>query len=154
MTMDVFSTDSRPDALTKNLSIVSSAIPIVNKQGIDILTPDIIVDYDANLLSANYFYVSTFGRYYFYRKPPAILTGGRMIIYGTVDVLSTFAAGIRNVDALIIRQSQPTDVKDSKFPLAPGSWVESIKLPTPFTDSGNFRYVVGINGAYTLGGGE
>lgn len=154
MTLDVFSTDSRPDALTKNLSVVRTNIPIVNKQGIDILTPDIIVDYDANLISANYFYVPTFGRYYFYRKPPAILTGGRMCIFGTVDVLSTFATGIRNVDALIIRQSEPTDVKDTKFPLAPGSWVESIKLPTPFTDSGTFRYVVGINGAYTIAGGE
>lgn len=154
MTLDVFSTDSRPDALTKNLSIIRSSIPIVNKQGIDILTPDIIVGYDANLISANYFYIPTFGRYYFYRKPPAILTGGRMCIFGTVDVLVSFADGIRNVDALIIRQSKPTDVKDSKFPLAPGSWVESIKLPTPFTDNGTFRYVVGINGAYTIGGGE
>ena len=154
MTLDVFLTDSRPDALTKNLSVVRSAIPIVNKQGIDILTPDIIVEFDATLISANYFYVPAFGRYYFYRKPPAILTGGRMCIFGTVDVLVSFANGIRNADALIIRQSKPTDVKDTKFPLAPGSWVESIKLPTPFTDTGAFRYVVGINGAYTIAGGE
>lgn len=154
MTMDVFLTDSRPDALTKNLSVVRSGIPIVNKQGIDLLTPDIIVEYDASLLQANYFYVPTFGRYYFYRKPPAILTGGRMCIFGTVDVLTSFADGIRNVNALIIRQSKPTDVKDTKFPLAPGSWVESIKLPSPFTDNGTFRYVVGINGAYTIAGGE
>ena len=154
MTLDAFLTNSRPDALAKNLSVVRSNIPIVNKQGIDILTPDIIVEFDANLIAANYFYIPTFGRYYFYRKPPAILTGGRMCLYGTVDVLSSFADGIRNVDALIIRQSKPTDVKDSKFPLAPGSWVESIKLPSPFTDNGNFRYVVGINGAYTIAGGE
>lgn len=154
MTLDVFLTDSRPNALTKNLSVVRTGIPIVNKQGIDILTPDIIVEFDANLITANYFYVSTFGRYYFYRKPPAILTGGRMCLFGTVDVLSSFANGIRNVESLIIRQSKPTDVKDSKFPLAPGSWVESIKLPSPFTDNGTFRYVVGINGAYTIQGGE
>jgi hypothetical protein len=44
--------------------------------------------------------------------------------------------------------------KDTKYPLAPGSWVESIKLPSPFTDNGNFRYVVGINGSYTIAGGE
>lgn len=152
MTLDAFTTNSRPDAITKNLTVIRSGIPIVNKQGIDLLTPDIIVDYDANLLKANYFYVGTFGRYYYYRKPPAILTGGRMCLFGSVDVLTTYAAGIKNVRALILRQSKPTYQHDSKYPLAPGSWVESIKFNTPFDDVSTLRYVVGINGSYNVGG--
>lgn len=153
MTLDVFTTSSRPDAITKNLTVVRANVPIVNKQGIDLLTPDIVVEYDVRLLQANYFYVPTFGRYYYYRKPPAILTGGRMCLFGTVDVLTTYGTGIKNCNALIIRQSKPTYTHDSKYPLAPGSWIESIKLNNPFNESSTLHYVVGINGSYNTNGG-
>ena len=148
MMIDIYTTDSRPDALSKNITPVKSSITIINKSGIDILTPDIIVEYDSDLIGANYFYVDTFGRYYYYRKPPAIMTGGRMCIFGAVDVLMTYGAGIRDCNALILRQSQPTDIDDSKFPLSPESWITSIKLSSPFTESGSFRYVMGVNGTY------
>ena len=75
---------------------------IVFKDGTDVLNPVIEVTYDPDLLTANYMYIDTLGRYYFIT---GITTGGqRLFISGHVDVLKTYADEIMSLECFVARQ--------------------------------------------------
>lgn len=148
MTLTIYKTIDRSDKLNKTLQLVKTNVPIYNKDKIDILEPVFIVDTDNTYLTANYLYCDTMLRYYFFSKPPVLLTGGKMAIYCTIDVLMTYKDGIKNSNGVIMRQSKPTDINDSKYPLSEESWLHCEVLPTGLTNTGNLHYVIGVNSTY------
>lgn len=148
MTVDIYKTSDRIDKLNKTLQPVKLNVPIYQKERIDILTPCFILDTDLSYLTANYLYCPDLSRYYYFLRPPVLLTNGHMAIYCEIDVLKTYADSIKNCNATILRQSKPTDFTDSKFPLSQESWCECRVLDSDLTNNGSLHYVIGVNSSY------
>lgn len=144
--------DSRQRDKSNDITLIAAAVPITPTAALDTLTPALIVDYNAALINANYIYIPAFNRYYF-AAPPIIDVGKRMTFNCTVDVLSSVADLLGNIDASIVRSESvgaPTYIPDSKLPINPTVVdLESIKFnSTPFIGDGN-SYIL-----TTLGGGN
>lgn len=88
--------------LTKEF-IVASDLPMMGtfKEDVDVLNPVIMVPTDTNLSSYNYVEVTELGRGYFMR--PEIVNNKLWRLHCRVDVLTTYATGIKASKALVSR---------------------------------------------------
>lgn len=59
------------------------------KEGCDILSPDVTVEYNSSYIGANYAYIPDFSRYYYFRQPPTI-EGKTMVLHLYADSLYNF----------------------------------------------------------------
>lgn len=76
-----------------------------------ILTPTLVLKYDATYAGANYCYIDApFNRYYFL-SPPELAPGGRMVFSGSVDPLMSFKDEINALN-VIIRRKTGSNVKE------------------------------------------
>lgn len=95
-----------------------------------LLAPTLIMAYSADLSSKNYMVISDWGRTY--RITGMTLdSGGRLIVSGAVDVLTTYADAIRACRAQAVRSASAgyTMVPDSAYPLdAVREYVTSTQL--------------------------
>lgn len=88
---------------------------------VDIINPEFDLTYNSIILTSNYVYCDTFGRYY-YITNMAVNTAQRIIVSCSVDVLQTYASDIKNSTATILRSESigaPTHYTDSKLPVYP-----------------------------------
>lgn len=88
---------------------------------INILNPSFIVEYKANLLTANYCYIAELNRYY-YITSHTLEKGNRLIFNCEVDVLKTYYEQIKNCNATVIRSEsigKPTPIPDKQLPIDP-----------------------------------
>lgn len=88
---------------------------------INILNPSFIVEYKANLLTANYCYISELNRYY-YITSHTLEKGNRLIFNCEVDVLKTYYEQIKNCNATVIRsesEGKPSGIPDKQLPINP-----------------------------------
>lgn len=97
----------RNDSEINRLSKFTVALTTVTgtlKEQTSIIDPVIKIQADlSSLTNCNYMYIPEFNRYYFVNDIKAI-TGNIIEISGHVDVLSTYAAEIRNNTAITRRQ--------------------------------------------------
>lgn len=101
MTVKFYNVSDDPDTLGKTLgTAVYEPSACAPYETIDDLNVRLIMDYTATLDSCNYFVAD--GRYYQittrYR-----LTGGRIALIGTIDVLETYSAGIGDLSVVVQR---------------------------------------------------
>lgn len=96
---------------------------ITPKENLNIMRPQIIVKVDSSNIGelmgfANYMYIVELGRYY-YIQDKSLLTGNRISLSGSIDVLMTYNTGIRNLNGTITRQENIgiNDIVDSLLPL-------------------------------------
>ena len=151
MTVNLYSTTDDPKKLIKSITQIGSSITCKPGEPCSILTPTIILNYDDTYISANYAYISAWGRYYFL-NPPIMLTGRRLQFNGSVDPLMSWHQNILDIDCTVVR-SESVGVNympDSKLPVDPSrSFVEGILFPndplTPDTTDSYF-YVLTVNG--------
>lgn len=68
----------------------------------DIMSPVLEVAYSADVMSANYLYVSTWGRYYYIEDK--ILSSQRVILQLSEDVLMTYKTDILKLKCVVARQ--------------------------------------------------
>lgn len=134
--------DSR--VIDKTLTTVKSitAKPV---EPMTILTPRVVIDYDADVIAANYAYISDFGRYY-YITDISIATGNRMTVSLTVDVLKTYADGIRECGVVVSRSEaagNPTYIPDSSLPINPNK-KELLTSKSEFTTNTGNMYLVRV----------
>ena len=71
----------------------------------DLLNPTLEVNIFSGLSSKNYMYISNWKRKYFIDSI-TVTSGGRAIIKGHVDVLSTYASQIKDLPAIVCRQEK------------------------------------------------
>jgi hypothetical protein len=135
------------NVLNKSLSAIGSAIAMNPTKDITILNPEFIVGYNSNLVTANYCYVAEFGRYYY--CDIAVLTGRRLSVRCSVDVLMSFKDSIKKCEINVIRSEKGiTYVKDNKLPLSPDQCsLQGILFPkdpfnTPFYTDTNILLTV------------
>lgn len=123
LTVHIGKTFDDPLKLDKNVSWIQAEGTTKNfgcqpTDNCDVLSPVLILAYNADIVSNNYVYIPDWHRYYFF-KNPQILTGGRMSIQLFVDVLQSWAATVRNSEGIIVRASleAPTMIPDPQYPL-------------------------------------
>lgn len=98
-----------------------ATITAIPTEKINILNPSFIVEYKANLLTANYCYIAELNRYY-YITSHNLERGNRLIFNCEVDVLKTYYEQIKNCTATVIRsesEGKPTGIPDKQLPINP-----------------------------------
>ena len=117
----------------------------------DIRDPVILIAADlADVAEVNYFTVAEFGRSYFLSGPPRIIRAGVLEITGHCDVLSSFAAEIRQQRALVHR-AESSDaynlyLDDGSLKTYANSYVLTEPFPSGFTGASFVMTVAGTAG--------
>lgn len=152
MTVTFYKTTDDPKKLVKSLTPIGQtyAHPLSPTAEVNLLNPTIVIDYNAEILAANYCKIDTFDRYYWVDF--GVTTAGRTVVNCSIDPLMSFAGTIKSCPACIVRAEigEPTYVVDDKLPIDP-SRVE-IKpydfpgdpLAVPATE--HYKYLLITNG--------
>lgn len=137
LTVNVGTTTSEKIALTKNFtSTTELSGTLLNDT--DILNPSIRLKCSAaTIATCNYMKISDFGRNYFITSIVA-LTNGTCMVSGHVDVLSSYASGIRANSAVIGRQATKGVynllLQDSTYKVKAKPNISVLQFPSGFTD--------------------
>lgn len=121
MTLTLYTTADDPRKVSKNLTVVAASVGVVPTAAVEQLSPVFVIDYNASYMGANYCYCDLFGRYY-YIDSINVDIGKKMILTCKIDVLMTYATGIRAAQATVIRSEsigKPTYVPDNQLPVNP-----------------------------------
>lgn len=155
MTIDIYKTtaDTRAlDKLTSAQQVGTSITTIDMPHDNNLLTPTFIIANNSAVYTANYLHCATYGRYYFIDSVTT-LTGGRMALKCSVDVLQTYATAIKNCNGTIIRaaaKGAPTMYTDNKLPVYPSKKVitsiTSAETSSSFSANGGYCYVLNTIG--------
>lgn len=148
-TVTFYTCTANPKKLDKSgdLVAIGTAKTLHGKHEIDMLNPVFAVDYNATLLPANYCYVAEFDRYYFITLSTD--TAQRIFVHGTVDVLYSHAASIKNCPCTIVR-SEAAGINyttDNKLPIDPNRIrLGALSAPNPIEDALNDKpYILVLN---------
>lgn len=140
MNITFYNVTDSPNKLEKDIThVIGSARALAPTGQINVLNPVVTVAWDNingdSIINANYAYIDTFQRYYWINC--GIDTAKRIIVSGKVDYLMTYAAGIKNCPATIVRAElgKPTYIIDDKLPIEPDRFAtHGINFPeTPLT---------------------
>lgn len=113
-TLTFYKISDDPLVIDKTLGTAVKTLTSVKiKDSTDILNPIFILRYDASIFTANYVYFDDFARWYFIENIE--VENERIFVYCKVDVLYTYATGIKNTTAFIERQGATTKA-DSLLP--------------------------------------
>lgn len=151
-TLNIGTTSSDPKKVGKtyNLGIV---VDIKLKEPCSVINPVFELDYNASYATCNYAYFPDWSRYYFIDNM-VMKTGQRCELHCSVDVLQSYAALIKSLNATVVRQENLIEpyLPDPNYVYL-DTYDVIAKLPT-FDNSvflasitGGTYYVLGINGA-------
>ncbi len=122
----------------------------------NILTPELIIDYNTLIYDANAFEVLSWHRTYFLDNV-TLSSGNRMILSGSVDVCETYWSEIKALNATVIRNEVVTDsgLVDNSATFSPRRTVSIRQFQTsPFNtrDMGNGNnFVLVVAGGHVSG---
>lgn len=113
---------------------------------LDILEPEIVVEYNPEVLTRNFAFIPQFLRYYTFEKPPTI-QGKKMILHLEVDVFYTYRAAIMASQCIAERSSSKFDLYLNDEAVAAESGYEyySYSLPYTFSPDGG-KYILSVAG--------
>ena len=158
MTIDIYKTSADNRALDKlsSAQLVGASITTIDMpHDNDILNPVFIIASNTAVYTANYLHCATYGRYYFIKSVTA-MTGGRIAVKCSVDVLQTYATEIKSCNATVIRTAtggKPTMYIDNKFPVYPSKKVvtstTSAETSNSLNADGGYCYVLNTIGGTT-----
>lgn len=135
--------------LTKYFS--GKEINVQLKSPCDILNPVFVLAYDTSYLTANYLHCPDFNRYYFINNIQ-VLTGNRIELSCSVDVLMSYNAEIKNLYCNVVRTEDSTKrsiyMSDSAKPLEAKTITETHVFDAdPFVRGDGYRsYVLTVLG--------
>lgn len=144
-TIALQSNSSPKNQLDKSISGVLSVSGTL-KEGTSVIDPVILVQAPlSTLVNANYMTISAFGRSYFITDIRSI-RNDLVEISGHVDVLSTYAAGIRGNDAIIYRQENDWNLylDDGSFQIYQNPSVLTRPFPSGFS---TLEFVLAVAGS-------
>ena len=157
MTIIFYKSSDDPKKVNKTLTLVGSADGVLvnnTEDTISLLSPGFIVSSSNNYFGATHILVAAMNNRYYYINNVQLLTGGKMQINCSVDVLLTYKTGIKASKGTFVRAENPKSkqISDSKFPLIAPMETESTLFPfydCPFTAESGLNYVLTV-----IGGGE
>lgn len=143
MNVTLYKTPSSQHTVSKDISnVIASDVEINLIHPCDILSPEFFISYTVDRFSANYLYWN--GRYYYCRM--VLDTAKRIHVICHVDALMSWAAGIRNSNATVIRNGvSTTDIPDNKLPIPQSEHLHSAYLSMTLPDN-NYKYAVTVYG--------
>ena len=74
------------------------------REGSDILSPDVTLEYNSTFLTYNYAYIADYGRYYYYNGAPSI-EGKTMVVHLKADSLYNYLSEVLAADCIAERSS-------------------------------------------------
>lgn len=116
------------------------------RDGCDIFSPEIEVEYNAAYLQKNYAHIPEYGRYYYFSEPPTI-EGKKMILHLMADSLYNFRSVILSSQCIAERSSSSFDLylTDEAVASEAGYTYFSYSLPYTFhPESG--KYILAVAG--------
>ena len=127
MTITLYKNTSDKRNLNKVITEIKS-VSATAKGEINIISPTLILEYFST--DFNYCYISDFKRYYFVNSI-TLLTGQRVQINLSVDVLMTYKEEIKNLTVNVLRYEniEPTFLSDSRIPLFSDTIQKVIEFP-------------------------
>lgn len=144
MTITFYNNASERNAVTKDLTEIATLSGALREES-SIIDPKItIASLTNSIKDINYAYIPDFGRYYFINEIVSVRNGVWRISMH-VDVLMTYAEGIRNNSAIIQRNENEYDLKlnDGLFVTQQNPRKSVHQFPAGFTD---FDFVLAIAG--------
>ena len=120
MNITLYTTADDVRTVNKALNTVK-VVTATPTEPMNVLTPTLIINYDNNVLSANYVYIPALNRYY-YIDNMDLLKGNRLLLTCRVDVLKTYAAALTDCGCIVTRSESigtPTEVPDKNLPVDP-----------------------------------
>lgn len=110
------------------------------RDAMNVIDPDIYVEFNSAYLTKNYAYLPDFNRYYYFRQPPSV-DGKRMMLHLHADALYNYRDLILKSDCIAERSSSNYNLylEDDAIMKASGYDYFSRSLPYEFTpDSGSY----------------
>lgn len=131
---------SENNTIGKKVSTVST-VEVVAKNSISVNKPVLIITYSSNIKTANYCYISEYGRYY-YIDEIIYLTGNRAEIHLSCDVLESFKNDILNLPCIIDKQQNKSKanmyLNDGSYVVQSNETNSIVSFPNGFNDNGEF----------------
>ena len=144
MTLELYSNSSEYAALDKDLELQLTLSGILREES-SIIDPSILVeDLDDYITDINYAYIPEFGRYYFITNIESVRNHlWRLSLH--VDVLHTYAAGIRANSAIIERNENLYDLQlnDGLFKTRQNPRIAQFPFPSGFN---TWNFVLAVAG--------
>lgn len=147
MTITLYKNFSDKRNLNKNLTEIKT-VSATAKGDINIISPVLIIQYFST--DFNYCYIPEINRFY-YVNSLTLLTGQRLQINLSVDVLMSYKEEIKNLTVNVLRYEniEPTYLTDSRIPLYSDTVQKVIEFPenifnleNPGENSKNFLLTV------------
>lgn len=141
MNVTLYKTSDDMRKVNKTLTTIGTQKTLTIYDSIDIISPVFVLDYNADLLTANYLYCGNLARYYFINDI-TLDSGKRMYISCSEDVLMTFRTQLLNCECCVMRNENALgEVVDDKLPIAPNRVAiegevltcNTLTTPTPTT---------------------
>lgn len=147
-TLQLYTNNSEYDYVTKNLTQIGSDISCTARGECSILNPEIEVELDSIPATANYMYITEFGRYYFIREIVAVRTG-LYRIRGEVDPLTSFATQLRACSGIVHRAEAEAaynlNLNDGSFRAYSNPHIITKEFPSGFN---TIDFVLAVAGSY------
>lgn len=119
MNVTLYKTSDDMRKVNKTLTTIGTQKTLTIYDSIDIISPVFVLDYNADLLTANYLYCGNLARYYFINDI-TLDSGKRMYISCSEDVLMTYKTQLLNCECCVMRNENALgEVVDDKLPIAP-----------------------------------
>lgn len=152
MTIDFYNCADANNVIDKTLTDKVTVSTVQPVEPCDFLNPSFIMNKSATTTGKNYCYIGApLSRHYFVTGYE-LLTGGRVLVKCSIDVLKTYASGIGASTGTVLRAEKPISkaLHDNKYPLAPNMDVVNILYPeTPFdytSGDGYYNYLLTVVG--------
>lgn len=141
MTIKLYTNASDKIVVDKNITQVGADITGTLREDCSITDP--VIKLETNPIGSNYAYISEFGRYYYINN--IVCTGKLFELHMHVDVLMTYASGIRSNKAVILRQERAYNLylNDGVFKTQADPHFQIAKFPSGFTDE---YYILAVSG--------
>ena len=145
MTIKFYKNLSDKVVVDKNITQIGSDVTGTLREGCSIIDP--IIKFEStvgtNLTECNYAYITEFGRYYFINNIKCV--GKLFEVHMHVDVLKTYADGIRSNKAVIARQENKYNLylQDGVFKTYSQPHIQIAQFPSGF---GPFSFVFSVAG--------
>lgn len=109
----------------------------------NVVSPSVIVNYNADYLASNYCYIPAWGRYYFITE--ITVDGQLMTLHLHCDVLKSFSADIKTSKATITRSNRGNvNIADNRARATERSTVQYRSLGTPFKSAATYVILKGV----------
>lgn len=120
MTLQFKKTSDDPRKVIKSFEDVGDAVPAIPTENCSILSPVWLLAYSSDYKGATHVTCPTLGNRTYFITDIVLSPGGKCYVYGSVDVLATYGALIKERTGTVIRSESigaPTLIPDGKLPI-------------------------------------